>query len=732
MTVRTTSLWLLLIWRFTASQGFVHPIASTTATASKEREASWKLNSLFDEWKEFQQTRNRLALVEALVQPKAELTPIYLVGQSNLPSASTIAQKRTIPCIVLSTTKPSKKKDKPLSFSGSSSSDCLFLPLSDPNQLKLLSFVVQDKPLSKSLLLTLNPLLVNRDGALFDNLPWPQWTVDPQQRNLDAAGNNILPKFHFGKRDAYQRFGGKDWKGRSVSIGNLAKRLKYSLQQAQPRPPEPSEATQLATRILQLQIKELQDQVTEWNYELAVAEQNNADAVPQLQESRLRCLDQLDQARDSLQKLKDPPSSAFSLTLNGICQILDRIADATTDFGQNAAPYRGAYGYAPMLDTEQDLEDGLLPFSSPFGLMQEILEDQLKAKVIGAILENASLLEGTLVVGGAVVLQRITAQKTVSLAGEEVRVSDEEEEYGNKGLKGGEILLVECDADEAIGMALTAQVALLAESDLVDRATIPAAPQETSGTAESVLDLLTYWKPVEGDVAFLVEGQATNQSAPLDPAKLRIPRTSISLFDSLFDAVTSEPSSLSSSSSSSSASSSWFPTDNPVQSLEQLDSLSNSDKGQTLLSMSNFEGRLPRPRAVRNAPADQNPLDEMLVPLIDESVRRQYRIREAERSGDWDLVRQLEGTKSKRQEALELAEAAREVGDEAEAAKWEAEAKVYGDMRADVTQDEGSYSRFLDRDEWYVREQQARIERLKKRRKKIFGTLFDDDSHSCA
>jgi len=113
--------------------------------------------------------------------------------------------------------------------------------------------------------------------------------------------------------------------------------------------------------------------------------------------------------------------------------------------------------------------------------------------------------------------------------------------------------------------------------------------------------------------------------------------------------------------------------------------------------------------------------------LIDESVRRQYRIREAKRNEDWDLVRQLETEKSRRQEALEMADLARQVGDEDEAAKWQDEADLYGALRADVTQDEGSYNRFLDRDAWYEREQRKRIERLKKNRRKLFGTLFDDE-----
>ena len=50
------------------------------------------------------------------------------------------------------------------------------------------------------------------------------------KRNVDAAGNNVQKKYHFGKRDAYNRFMGKDWYGCSISIGNLAARAKYLLE----------------------------------------------------------------------------------------------------------------------------------------------------------------------------------------------------------------------------------------------------------------------------------------------------------------------------------------------------------------------------------------------------------------------------------------------------------------------------------------------------------------------
>ena len=115
-------------------------------------------------------------------------------------------------------------------------------------------------------------------------------------------------------------------------------------------------------------------------------------------------------------------------------------------------------------------------------------------------------------------------------------------------------------------------------------------------------------------------------------------------------------------------------------------------------------------------------LDELLVPLIDESIRRQYRIRDAERRKDYAEADQLRAQISPRQAALEKAQRAREEGLDERAAQLEEEADLYKALRADVTQDEFAYDRFLDRDEWYERETRAQLKRLDKSK---FGTLLD-------
>ncbi|EEC43548.1 predicted protein [Phaeodactylum tricornutum CCAP 1055/1] len=173
-----------------------------------------------------------------------------------------------------------------------------------------------------------------------------------------------------------------------------------------------------------------------------------------------------------------------------------------------------------------------------------------------------------------------------------------------------------------------------------------------------------------------------------------------------------------------SASKDLFPSDNPIQSLSQYDNMSNEDKARVLMALSNFDGKLPRPRTVRQSQrmGAGNALDALLLPLVDESVRRQYQIRDATQKGDMDLVRTLTEEKSQRQIAKEKAEQAREKQADDVADWWEAEAEFLEALRADATQDEGSYSRFLDRDDWYERSRQQQAKRVNK---KQFGNLLD-------
>ena len=158
--------------------------------------------------------------------------------------------------------------------------------------------------------------------------------------------------------------------------------------------------------------------------------------------------------------------------------------------------------------------------------------------------------------------------------------------------------------------------------------------------------------------------------------------------------------------------------------MKQYDEMSIDDKARTLLGMSNFDGRLPRPRLLRSSSSSKpsQPLDDLLLPLIDESVRSQYRIRDAVERGDTELAKELQARQSRRARAQERAATARQAGSDEEAAQWESEAEFWQSLRADASQDEGSYSRWLDRDEWYERTRQQQAKRVDKKK---FGNLLD-------
>jgi hypothetical protein len=672
-------------------------------------------NNENDRIQTFREEQTRLSLIESIMElPSGKsLLTTQIVGQAQL--ATSRNQTRT--CAVLS----SEAED---AFT-KSPTPCLFLPLNGPDQLKLLSFAILNKPISKTILLGLNTLLVNRDDALFDNLPWSTWTVDPAQRNRDAAGNALNKLFHFGKRDAYNRFMGKDWHGESLAMGNLALRLESSIAAASAETDDPSsggnpqqpgdEAASLAKRILELQIRELEMDSAECDYQLAVSRTNSPDQVEILQSTKEACLNQLEISQRRLQEMVETPESTrnsaawISSFLNGIVR--------KADSEKNSAPYRGATGYTPMLESRDDPDKNKGSYTSPYDFMREVIEDQLNAQVIGALLENSSLLDGTLALGGALILRRLVATKSVTIAGEQLQISDNEEDFGNEGILGGETVLVECNADEAIGMSIACSVHLRIESDVWERASLMAEPQSVARPTEgspSIAEALPIWIPLDPELSVLAEGQAGNQSTTERISPLRVLRSTTSLFDALLEPSNNDQS----------RSSAMFPNDNPIQSLSEYDVLSNDDKARTLMSMSNFEGKLPRPRVLRTIDNSNksNPLDDLLLPLVDESVRRQYRIRDAELRGDTELVRELQNEKSRRQLAKEKAEQAREMGVDDAAERWDQEADIYGDLRADVTQDEGSYSSFLDRDDWYERDRQSHAKKLDKRK---FGTLLD-------
>lgn len=607
------------------------------------------------------------------------------------------------------------------------------LPSSTSNNIiKLLSFAYKGRPISKSLCLTLNPLLVNRDGALFDNLPFSKWTIDPLKKNRDYAQNPIAEKYHLGKRDAYNRFMGKDWYGRSLSIGNVAARAKYIIEKDDTSIVEDeSSSVTLARRVLELEVKESRMALAEAEEQYAILntkfgsynldEISDEVLIDSYEEIKVR-MQSLQDAKDSLLEREEALSSIMSSKQNvEPGSFLSNILSAVVDAEKSDAPYRGAIGYKPTIDSKDEMfEKSVLPFSSPFEMMKEIINEQLNADVIGCIIEDTSLFTGSTIFGGGVVIKRRGRKKKLQLNGEEVEFNDDEDDYGNDGIQKGEVMLVECDSDEAIGIGLTCDVGIFIEGSEWDRSNIKSSTtifQESE--EEGIMDALP---TLQNSLESLVIAQQ-GDGIMSENTKIQAPRGGRdSDFFSFVISNENQP---------------VFDTDVPVQSLSEFDGLTVQDKAQLLLSADSFKGNLPRPRLLRDSKnsmqqmkkKDQRstgtstlgPLDEKLLPLIDESVRRQILVRDAEARGDFDEVNELERQKSKRQIAKENVEIAKDEGKLDLAAMWQKEADFYAEIRADATQDEGSYSEYLDRDEWYERTRRKISEKNKKR----FGTLLD-------
>ena len=612
-----------------------------------------------------------------------------------------------------------------------------------------------------------------------------------------------------GKRVAYQRFMGKDWQGRSLSLGNLANRIKYTLEGEEGKSnrdedgandgvgdvvdedaDEDDMMVSLSQRLLQLEIKEAQMEIAECEQRVAItsnqvqsttvvtADDDQEEEVHQLEQYRDALL-QLDKARERLllaeysfgelntamESISDEGrdnTAIFSFPWNNnnekksesknktrqrnkktqtlLMYILDRLA-----IQDNPPPYRGAIGFPAKLDTKEEVfEDSILPYTSPYDLLLEVIDEQLNSEVMGCVLEPTSLLEGNLVFGGAILLRRKGVDKTTTLAGEEVQYTDDDDDLGNEGVLPRSMYVVECFSDEAVGMAMAAKAPIFVEGEIFSRAGSVPVKLDVNKASEikseygngdgwvqdmESLSFATRVPPIcpTDESSFMTQVEGEGVSSDKDTNSVRIPMTtSPQLFGN-------DPTLQS---STTSRSSSVFSTFNPVKDLDEYDGLSDDAKVRLLLKLESFSGILPRPRAVRMSRTKStnsesyddasslppSALDDILIPLVDESVRRQYRIREAERRKDYEEADALRAEVSPRQTALENAQRAREEGLDDEAQRLEEEAELYKLLRADITQDEGAYDRYLDRDDWYERETQARIKRLDKSK---FGTLLD-------
>lgn len=603
-----------------------------------------------------------------------------------------------------------------------------------------------DVRISKSMLLSSNSFLANRDGGVFDNLPWSTWSVDPLLRERDAAGNVVEAKFTFGKRTAYQRFMGKDWRGQSLGVRNMANRIRHLCERDENDGESDQDGVEgkitltvegsdnkgdaemmisLTQRLLQLEIKDTRMEIAECEQRLAIItvsrslKEEGADDDDEaliIEEEKLT-KEGLENATNRLQTAE--------ASLQEIEKAMRSPADSGKEDNRNREfkMTKTRMLLSPILDKfdskEEMLNKSMLQYSSPYELLIDIIDEQFNSKIVGCVLESTSLLEENLVLGGAILLERKGVPISSTLMGEVVKYTDDDDDLGNERVLPRSMYVVECFSDEAVGIALASRLPIYVEEDTYNRAGgVPVELDIDIAVAAEIenapLSVTNRMPPVRLVNPYLPQIEGDRVTSEKESFRVRIPLlTTPQLFDRTIKL-------------DSAASRSVFSTFDPVGSLEEYDLLTDDDKVRLLLKLESFTGVLPRQRAVRSSRvtdkdglATPSLLDELLVPLIDESIRRQYRIRDAERRRDYVEANSLRSLSSPRQYAIERAQQARDDGLEEEAQKMEEEAEFYKSLRANATQDESSYSRFLDRDEWYETETQARVKRTIKLNKEL-------------
>lgn len=293
-------------------------------------------------------------------------------------------------------------------------------------------------------------------------------------------------------------------------------------------------------------------------------------------------------------------------------------------------------------------------YGSPYHLLLDLIRRDSCADVSNVLIENTDLL-GSVVLGGCVQLERRVppAIDSGSFAmGSGPPAAKDERWWGEEGV---EPILVESTADEALGLALA-----LGTDVLVERAV---------------------W-----------ESASTTPCYSMQRGKMRI---DIEVSEGMEEYGGTGGSSL--------GRSNRPPLPWEITSTDELYGLSLEEKALSALS-----GGLQLPRA---RDASDELLIDLLSPLLDETVRRELRLRRALESGDDAEAAALSASTSKR--GTILAALRRAVAQEryGEAAQLANELRVETNRRADVTQDEGAYDPFLDQDDWYARDLAAARER---------------------
>jgi hypothetical protein len=523
-------------------------------------------------------------LLVAALSPKAAMVPLSVQGMSYIPRLGS-SRNETIACAVLArrTTTTSVTET---STTGRKNEQASLLPVPNCDALdrlykysRMTTTTTPPPPvLSRLQLLLWNGEIINRDNGLFDNLPYTGWSAYGPR---DAAGQPVESNFHLGKRQFYNRLMGQDWykyarttTTRSGNIKAEASSGKVNSQKKEKNQKSAeddarssksstssddfgdrdSETTSrynegdnndgrdnddsyyysvLQYRISQLQLREVQMQIAQCDYEIAILkkkQQQRLDDNDEEETSRLSFRDNDDD--DAVMTIQQTKLDQWQTQRTAALQEQERIGakleglEISMDGKETESSRRRLDGVMDGVNDGKAKDDEVISFDNPYKMFQSLVREMLKAEIVAVFLEDvgwtsqeenqsssSSSRPSSIVLGGGIVLQRETVKETVSIwGGEKVQITNETETFGSDLVKPGALYVVDCFADEAVKLSIACDdLPLWCEASLFTAGSLPfaASTQDQSPTRSTGL---AEWQPMDGSTVLSVQGRPVDTS----------------------------------------------------------------------------------------------------------------------------------------------------------------------------------------------------------------------------
>ncbi|CAM9747337.1 unnamed protein product [Ascophyllum nodosum] len=146
------------------------------------------------------------------------------------------------------------------------------------------------------------------------------------------------------------------------------------------------------------------------------------------------------------------------------------------------------------------------------------------------------------------------------------------------------------------------------------------------------------------------------------------------------------------------------PEQPPAWAIKSRGALFRMDPDEKRSSLRASGVRPPRKRALSESTDADKDLEDLMLPLMDEAVRRDVLLARAWRAGDFAKAGELCADKSERHIVAEQLQMAMKDDDQKLASILIERLEVLDSCRMDLTQDVGAYQKDLDADEWYLRD----------------------------